>query len=420
MLKYLPIPFPRYSIFAGTNTFNEFLLAIKLWIRCKHQEQSIIEQYEQKFAEETQTKKAISFASGRMSLFSILEALDLKEGDEVILPAFTCVVVPNALLYKGVVPVYVDIEDKDFNINPDLIHPKITKKTKAIYAQHTFGNICAIDKIKELAKEHKLYIIEDSAHALGNDHNGTKVGGLGDVSFFSTDHSKVINTGFGGMVCTNNKELATKLSSIQQRTPFLTKNENQKILKVFICEYILYMPYFYWFGRFLINLLGRIKFFSVFPDELTINLSELKNYPSRLSSSVAQIGYQQLMKLPKNIEHRIQIAKKLGEEFRTFQEKKNSTYLRFSFLVKDRNKFVKAHQLSYDLGIWFDSIFQGRNDRFEEVHYIEGSCPVAEKCVEHIVNYPTHPRINVRHVIKSFRKFLKNNPNQIVKDTNEL
>ncbi|NMB92373.1 MAG: aminotransferase class I/II-fold pyridoxal phosphate-dependent enzyme [Parcubacteria group bacterium] len=93
------------------------------------------------------------FFKGRVALYAILKSLEIKPGDEIILPGFTCVVVPNAILYCGVKPIYVDIDENTFNINPNLIEEKINSKTKAIIVQHTFGIPAQMDKIIEIAKK---------------------------------------------------------------------------------------------------------------------------------------------------------------------------------------------------------------------------------------------------------------------------
>ena len=151
-----------------------------------------------------------------MALYSILEALDIGEGDEIILPAFTCVVVPNALIYKSVVPKYVDISVRDFNMDVTKIEAMITEKTKAIYAQHTFGIPCNLRKIKEIADKYGLLIIEDAAHALGSMYEGYNIGTWSNATFYSSDHSKVISTYLGGIATTNDDKTAHKIKNIHQ------------------------------------------------------------------------------------------------------------------------------------------------------------------------------------------------------------
>lgn len=414
MLKYLPIPLSRYSIFTGTNKFSEAMIALKSLLTQNFEDQKIIQKYETAFAQAAGCQHGFSFASGRMGLYTIIKALDLQAGDEVILPAFTCVVVPNALLYAGVKPVYIDIKESDFNLDPQQIEAKITDKTKVLYAQHTFGNLCDMQALRELANKYHLTIVEDCAHAFGNKLNGQLAGALGDVSFFSTDHSKVINTGLGGMVCTNDERIAKKLTEQMAKIPFPPRPIAKKLSMMFFIEYFIYLPWLYWLGRYLFYFLSKMKFFSIFPNEMQVQYSEVRNYPVRLTSPLAEIGIQQLQHLQENLSHRQGVAKELAELIPTRPFDKDSTYLRFSFLVKDRSLFTAFHQTRFDLGIWFDSIFQGRHDQFEKVAYTQGSCPVAEKCAEHIVNYPTHDKISVGFVKKKLKDFFKEHPDQLI------
>ena len=246
-------PHRRYSVFCGTNTWDEFYKTLRYYLfpQFLYTDQSVIRSYEDSFAAAAGCAHAYSFASGRMGLYAILEALGVTDGDEVVIPAFTCVVVPNAILYRGAVPVYVDIDPRAFNIDVAKAEAAITSKTKALYAQHTFGNICDVEALRSLAKKHGLYLIEDSAHALGLEYNGRKVGSLGDVSFFSTDHSKYISTGLGGMVTTNDSRLAAKIAEIQLKSPFMPVNDLRKSLKLFMFEYVLCSPAVYWIGELL-------------------------------------------------------------------------------------------------------------------------------------------------------------------------
>ena len=157
------------------------------------------------------------FFKGRVALYTILKSMGIKEGDEVLLPGFTCVVVPNAILYCGAKPVYVDIDENTFNINPELIEEKITSKTKAIIAQHTFGIPAQMDKIIEIAKKHNLFIIEDSCHAIGSKYNGIEVGNFGDAAFFSSQWSKPITSGLGGWVKINNQNLKENVAKYYEK-----------------------------------------------------------------------------------------------------------------------------------------------------------------------------------------------------------
>ncbi|MCA1928241.1 MAG: aminotransferase class I/II-fold pyridoxal phosphate-dependent enzyme, partial [Calditerrivibrio sp.] len=155
--------------------------------------------------------KVFTFFKGRVALYAILKSMGIGDKDEVILPGFTCVVVPNAISYTGAIPVYVDIDIKNFNIDVDKIEEKISKNTKAIIAQHTFGIPAEMDEIKKLCKKYNLFLIEDACHCLGSKYKGEELGTIGDASFFSSQWSKPITTGLGGWAKINNDELLKKM-----------------------------------------------------------------------------------------------------------------------------------------------------------------------------------------------------------------
>ncbi len=154
------------------------------------------------------------FFKGRIGLYALLKAMNITKDDEVILPGFTCIVVPNAIIYCGAKPVYVDIEAETYNIDPSLLEKNITKKTKAIIAQHTFGVPAKMNEILNIAKKYNLYVIEDSCHALSSTYYNKEVGTIGDAAFFSLQWSKPLTTGLGGWININNDDLSDKVEYI--------------------------------------------------------------------------------------------------------------------------------------------------------------------------------------------------------------
>ena len=139
-----------------------------------------------------------------------LKALGIKKGDEVILPDITWVSCANAIEYVGAKPVFADIKEDTWCIDPIDIEKKITKKTKAIMIVHIYGNVCDISSILKLTKKNKLYLIEDCAEAIGAKYKGKSVGTFGDASVFSFHGTKTITTGEGGMFACKNKKIWDK------------------------------------------------------------------------------------------------------------------------------------------------------------------------------------------------------------------
>ena len=170
---------------------------------------------EKQFADFIGIKHAITASSGTTALHLALEALDLKPGDEIITTAFTFIASSNSILFIGGIPIFADISSKTYNIDPDEIRKRITEKTKAILAVHIFGLPSDMKAIREIADEHGLYVIEDCAQSHGAKIDGKHVGTFGDIAAFSLYATKNMISGEGGIVVTNNSELADKVNSIK-------------------------------------------------------------------------------------------------------------------------------------------------------------------------------------------------------------
>jgi len=174
-----------------------------------------IKEFEEKFAEFCDTKHAVSCSSGTAALHLALSALGISEGDEVIIPNFTMIATANAVKYVGATPVFADSELDTWNVDPREIESKISPRTKAIIVVHTYGCPVDMDSICEIADNYNLYIVEDAAEAHGATYKGKKIGSLGDIAAFSFYGNKIITTGEGGMVTTNDTALAKKVASLR-------------------------------------------------------------------------------------------------------------------------------------------------------------------------------------------------------------
>lgn len=168
--------------------------------------------FENEFAKFIGVKHAIATTNGTTALHASLLAHGIKEGDEVITTPFTFIATANTIKLVGATPIFVDI-DESFNINPDLIEEKITSKTKAIMPVHIFGRCANMQKIIKIANKHNLIIIEDACQAHGAQFNGKNAGSFG-TGCFSLYATKNMTTGEGGMITTNDDEVATRLRKI--------------------------------------------------------------------------------------------------------------------------------------------------------------------------------------------------------------
>lgn len=185
-----------------------------------------VKEFEDLFAKRHNVKHALAVSNCTTALHLSLVALGVKEGDEVIVPAFTWVSTANAVMYCGAKPVFVDIDPVTFNIDPDKLKEVITERTKAIIPVHLFGLCADVDKIKEIAPD--LKIVEDGACAAGSALNGNPAGSLGDIGCFSFHPRKSVTTGEGGMLTTNDDELADKLNKLRNHGASISEEQRHK------------------------------------------------------------------------------------------------------------------------------------------------------------------------------------------------
>ena len=368
------------------------------------------------------------FWKGRVALYAILKAIGIKEEDEIILPAFTCVVAVNPIIYLGAKPVYVDIDPKTYNVNPNKIEEKITHKTKIILAQNTFGLSADLDAIYEIAEKYNLFVIEDCAHGFGGFYKGKPNGTIADAAFFSTQWNKPFSTGLGGIAITKNEELAKKLQKLEKKAVKPSKKEEWSLKILLQIRKKLLKPQIYWFA---------LKTYRKFSEwNLILGSSqgyELKkpikppNFLKSFSEVQAREGLKYFEKVNGRyridliIEHRQKIAgfykeilKDLGFEppYEPFYA--IHTYLKFPLLVKDRRKFFAlAEEKKIELGDWFVSSIHPIQKNFELWHYKYGENPVAEFASSHIVNLPTHEGIDENYVDKIYN-FLKKYKDEIL------
>lgn len=167
-------------------------------------------EFERAFADYVNTKHAIAVNSGTSGLHLAVRALDLRAGDEVITTPFSFVASANAILYENATPIFVDIDEQTLNIDVDKIEAAITPRTKAILVVHVFGRPAPMFEILKIAERYNLKVIEDAAEAVGAQIKNKKVGSFGDASVFAFYPNKQITTGEGGMIATDDDQIAER------------------------------------------------------------------------------------------------------------------------------------------------------------------------------------------------------------------
>jgi len=175
----------------------------------------VIQEFEDLIADYIGTKYCITFNSGTSAQHAALLAYGIKEGDEIIVPSFTFISTANSALFVGAKPVFADIEEKTFGLDPNSVLENVSNKTKAIMPVHYGGCPCKIRELREIADDYDLVLIEDAAEAFGAEINGKKIGSFGDTSMFSFCQNKIITTGEGGALVTDSYEIYQKLKLLR-------------------------------------------------------------------------------------------------------------------------------------------------------------------------------------------------------------
>jgi perosamine synthetase len=176
-----------------------------------------LEEFENAIARYVGARHAIGVSSGTAGLHLCVRALGIGAGDEVVVPSFAFIAVANAVRYERAIPVFVDVEPQTLNLDPERIEAAITPRTKAILVVHTFGCPANLSEILAIARRHRLYVVEDACEAIGAEYDGRKVGVFGDAGVFAFYPNKQITTGEGGMIVTENRDIAAAARALRNQ-----------------------------------------------------------------------------------------------------------------------------------------------------------------------------------------------------------
>jgi len=256
-----------------------------------------VDAFERQFAAWNGSRAAFAFASGRIALRAAVDALGLQPGDEVVLPGYTCVVVPNALGAAGVRPVYADIELDTYGLDKDALRRALTPRTKAVLVHHLYGYVSRdLDAVLEIAKARGLRVIEDCAQAAGAIYQGRHVGNFGDVAIFSGDPSKPFDCVQGGLATANDDELIARLTAVRRVAPTQDEATIANRLANVSLNYALSKDPRRWWNGELVWLRRGDEYFVGIPDAETAGAPP-RDAGCRMSAPLARLASNQLGKL---------------------------------------------------------------------------------------------------------------------------
>jgi len=371
-----------------------------------------IGEIENEFKNYPGVKYAISFNSGRSALLAILNSLGLEKESEVLLQAFTCNAVPNPIIWAGLKPVYVDCDEKNFNIDINDLKSKITPKSKAVIVQHTFGLPADTDEVLKICEENRLILIEDCAHSLGATYKGKKVGMFGKVAFFSFSRDKVISSVYGGMVVTSDDELAKKIKEYQEKIGYPSYFWIfQQLLHPVLMNWLI-LPTYSILGKYLLILFQWLNILSKAVHWKEKRGEKPSYFPKRLPNTLAALTLNQFKKLKRFNNHRKEIAKFYHEELKNtsfeLPPESEQIYLRFTIKNPKAHEIIKkAWQKNLLIGDWYTTPIAPHDTILDKMQYKLGSCPKAEKLAKITLNLPTHINIS-KEDAQRIVSFLKN------------
>jgi dTDP-4-amino-4,6-dideoxygalactose transaminase len=364
-----------------------------------------VTQFADRFATWSGAKAGFAFWKARVAMYAILRAMGVGEGDEVILPGYTCVMDINPIKYLGARPIYVDIEPHTYNMNVDLLEKAITPKAKVIVAQHTYGYPCEMDGILSIADRHGIPVIEDCCLALGSTYKGRMCGTFGRAAYWSFQWNKPFTTGLGGMATLNDKDLAGKIADLcEQRL----QAPSGKAAWILAAERMVYRSVIYPRTTALATSLFRwlthkgIVVGSSSTAEFTPTMAE--GFFRGMSAGQGRAGLRQMKKIDQNIAHRRsmgrlydQLLREAGWPVPTVPSHMDPVLVRYPVRVADKERAVReAPGRFVELGTWFECPLHPIETPLGLYDYCPGMCPQAEKASREVVNLPTHPRANER------------------------
>jgi perosamine synthetase len=374
----------------------------------------LVARYKRRIQSELEEPCEVSlFWKGRVALYAILRACGLRDGDEVIIPAFTCVAVPNAILYLGARPVYADISPETYTIDPASVAARIGPRTRAILAQNTFGLAPDLDPLMELARAHRLWLIEDCAHGFGGRYRGRPNGTIADASFFSTQWSKPFSTGLGGIAVTRDERLCDRLRALEESaaSPSLRERMILDLLARARRRFVgprstgWLIEAYRWLGR------TGVVVGSSSAGELGEPVRPAR-FELGSSTVQARLGLDELADFRARLQHRAEMAAHyrerllaLGVPLPTPPSYATHTWLKFAVRVRRREQLLaEARRAQLEVGDWFVSPLHPIREHFEWWHYRYGTNPVAEAVSREIVNLPTHEGIDEAYVDRLFNR----------------
>ena len=342
-------------------------------------------------------KEVFEFFKGRVGLYALLKVMNISKEYEVVIPAYTCIVVPNAVIYHKAKPVYVDIELSTFSVKPDAVERAMTEQTKVVLCQNTYGLSAYVDDIVALCKKRSIFSIEDCTHGFGGTYKGNSNGSYCDAAFYSSQWNKPFSTGVGGYVLINNPELAPRVAAFAGALPQPSLKTQGMLWVLMKVRYLISPSTYYAFVnayRFLSK--NNLVTGSSSGEELE-SPDMPKDYLLGMSGVQKRAAVRALKKLPEvnalrkaNGALYTEYLAERGLNHVAPELHPDHLFLKYPLLVHDRDGFMrKAEEARIPLGDWFRSPLHPVEGDLSKWGFEPERYPNAVFAAAHVVNLPT-------------------------------
>lgn len=350
------------------------------------------------------------FFRGRVALYSVLSALDINEGDQVAIQAFTCIAVPEAIFACGATPLYVDTSPQSVNMDSDDLEKKITANTKAIVVQHTFGIPAELDKIISIAKKHNIPIIEDCCHTLSSTYHGQIVGSFGIASFYSFEWGKPLVAGMGGILKVNNSDLQEKLEDNYNNFQYPRFTTELKLNLQYLAYQFLLRPSWYWQLRSFYHLLSRFGTIKGSYNPTGYDVQGIaEDFSLRMPTSTQKRLTDKLKSNHQNKQDLSWIVEQYKARITSSSVQQISVpsnasvvYSRYPLICVNKQKVLEtAKQINIEIADWYTTpVHPLAKEKWHLVNYKADSCPNAEKMALSIISLPINSKVTQKDIDK--------------------
>ena len=343
-------------------------------------------------------------AKGRVGLYAGLKAMNLPKASEVLMPGYTCMVVPSAVQFAGLKPIYADIDPATYNLDVRQVEAASAQDVSALIVQHTYGIPCNMTPLGQWAASRGVPVIEDGCHCFGSKVGGRLCGTFGAFAFMSGQWNKPFTTGLGGMLLVNDSALAERVAQIIDTEALVPGTlKNFVLFAQILAHKLLVRPSTAIAVMWLYRALNRLGLAVGSSSQEELSGKMPKRYLATMAACQVRQGLREMAEIEANIRHRVRLTAFYQAELPRFgfaplpaSVVEGLPLLRYPVRVDNKEQVLSnAGRSRVEIGSWFEVPLHPKGTRMEAFGYRQGMCPEAEAASREVVNLPTHQKVSM-------------------------